>query len=59
MRFDIGTLDSGERSLPFGLLVKLNYRPVRRGGAGVLMHPLAGQIISKSCSFSPETEFTP
>ena len=22
MRFDIGTLDSGERSLPFGLLVK-------------------------------------
>ena len=23
MRFDIGTLDSGERSLPFGLLVKV------------------------------------
>ena len=23
MRFDIGTLDSGERSLPFGLLVSL------------------------------------
>ena len=22
MRFDLGTLDSGERSLPFGLLVK-------------------------------------
>ena len=24
MRFDLGTLDSGERSLPFGLLVLLN-----------------------------------
>ena len=23
MRFDLGTLDSGERSLPFGLLVSL------------------------------------
>ena len=23
MRFDLGTLDSGERSLPFGLLVTL------------------------------------
>ena len=23
MRFDLGTLDSGERSLPFGLLVHL------------------------------------
>ena len=45
-------------------------RPVRRprgggagvrtgGGAGVRTHPLAGQIISKSCNFSPETEFTP
>ena len=28
-------------------------------GGGVRMHPLAGQIISKSCSFSSETEFTP
>ena len=25
MRFDLGTLDSGERSLPFGLLVKLSF----------------------------------
>ena len=25
MRFDLGTLDSGERSLPFGLLVLINY----------------------------------
>ena len=24
MRFDLGTLDSGERSLPFGLLVKVS-----------------------------------
>ena len=24
MRFDLGTLDSGERSLPFGLLVSTN-----------------------------------
>ena len=28
-------------------------------GAGVQMHPIAGQIISKACSFPPETEFTP
>ena len=26
MRFDLGTLDSGERSLPFGLLVLLFLR---------------------------------
>ena len=25
MRFDLGTLDSGERSLPFGLLVSFRY----------------------------------
>ena len=25
MRFDLGTLDSGERSLPFGLLVLYKY----------------------------------
>ena len=24
MRFDLGTLDSGERSLPFGLLVRVS-----------------------------------
>ena len=24
MRFELGTLDSGERSLPFGLLVRIN-----------------------------------
>ena len=28
------------------------------GGCGVHWHPLVGQIISKSCKFSPETEFT-
>ena len=27
MRFDLGTLDSGERSLPFGLLVFKRHRP--------------------------------
>ena len=30
MRFDIGTLDSGERSLPFGLLVS-NLQVTRTG----------------------------
>ena len=41
-------------------------RPVRSGGwgwgggcAGMQTFQLAGQIILKSCSFSPETEFTP
>ena len=29
------------------------------GGSGDRTHPLAGQIISKACRFSPETEFTP
>ena len=30
------------------------------GGMGVcIRNPLAKQIISKSCSFSPESEFTP
>ena len=30
-----------------------------RGVQGVWTHPLAGQIISKSCRFSQETEFIP
>ena len=29
------------------------------GGGGCEHTPLAGQIISKSCNFSPETEFKP
>ena len=29
MRFDLGTLDSGERSLPFGLLVLLSYPKIK------------------------------
>ena len=33
------------------LTLNIKYRPVRT--------PLAGLIISKSCRFSPETEFTP
>ena len=28
MRFDLGTLDSGERSLPFGLLVPSLWQPL-------------------------------
>ena len=28
MRFDLGTLDSGERSLPFGLLVSVAVDPI-------------------------------
>ena len=32
MRFDLGTLDSGERSLPFGLLVLMS--ALRGGGLG-------------------------
>ena len=28
MRFDLGTLDSGERSLPFGLLVLTNLQDI-------------------------------
>ena len=28
MRFDLGTLDSGERSLPFGLLVSVVFDPI-------------------------------
>ena len=28
MRFDLGTLDSGERSLPFGLLVSSFFFPI-------------------------------
>ena len=31
MRFDLGTLDSGERSLPFGLLVVNLFNMVRYG----------------------------
>ena len=47
------------------LTLNIKYRPVRRGGrgwevgVGVRSHPLAVLIISKSCRFSPETEFTP
>ena len=50
------------------LTLNIKYRPVRRGGRGVCMcvcgggcvrTPLAVLIISKSCRFSPETEFTP
>ena len=33
MRFDLGTLDSGERSLPFGLLVLLSGTSVVHEGA--------------------------
>ena len=29
MRFDLGKLDSGERSLPFGLLVSVTMRPTK------------------------------
>ena len=38
----------------------MGFRPVREGAGsrGMRTHPLAGQIISNSCSFSPETEFT-
>ena len=32
MRFDLGTLDSGERSLPFGLLVFLELWPFENLG---------------------------
>ena len=42
MRFDLGTLDSGERSLPFGLLVVIVL--INRD----LMH--AGDEISRNCS---------
>ena len=44
------------------LTLNIKYRPVRRGGRGVggcVRTPLAVLIISKSCRFSPETEFTP
>ena len=34
-------------------------RPVRRGDVGMRTNLLGVQIISKSCSFSPETECTP
>ena len=36
MRFDLGTLDSGERSVPFGLLVSLSYT---NGPSSVSRHP--------------------
>ena len=45
------------------LTLIIKYRAVRRGGAGgggdAFAPPLAVLIISKSCRFSPETEFTP
>ena len=44
MRFDLGTLDSGERSLPFGLLVRV-YRVMKLVGEAKLPqeapHPYA------------------
>ena len=47
------------------LTLNIKYRPVRRGGGGgagggrsVRSQPLAVLIISKSCRFPPETEFT-
>ena len=40
MRFDIGTLDSGERSLPFGLLVS---SPEPLGSQGeLIVYPYSG-----------------
>ena len=43
------------------LTLNIKYRAVRRGGRGrgCVRTPLAVLIISKSCRFSPETEFTP
>ena len=35
------------------------FRPYAEGVRRCELNPLAGQIISKSCSFSPDTEFTP
>ena len=37
----------------------VKYMPVRRGVWGCVRTSLAELIISKSCRFSPETEFTP
>ena len=46
MRFDLGTLDSGERSLPFGLLViiaiELNYLYTLTDGGGWGIHAPPG-----------------
>ena len=41
-------------------MVKPHNTGLMPGVGGIWVHtPLAGQIFSKSCSFSPETEFTP
>ena len=53
MRFDIGTLDSGERSLPFGLLVFIKWeikRPHNQGKADFVILALCGKnFIFKLC----------
>ena len=38
MRFDLSTLDSGERSLPFGLLVTCTIEEINNKGADQTAH---------------------
>ena len=52
MRFDLGTLDSGERSLPFGLLVlnlPLNKHP----------KPCCFYFTDSQCNITPSIQSTP
>ena len=49
MRFDLGTLDSGERSLPFGLLVN---RPTDRSKEVLLLW-----FLTVACSCCPYLYF--
>ena len=55
MRFDIGTLDSGERSLPFALLVFYLYHKVKTYLSSLLLEELFS--VSKfTCSPKKESE---